>query len=252
MTSILELSELHKSYGPERALDGLTLDVRSGEVHAIVGLNGAGKTTLMRASVGMLRPDEGDVRVFGSEPDAASSETWARVGQMIETPLAYRELTARENLVAAARLHGLDRDAARTAAGVWLDRLDLTHWAERRSGALSLGNRQRLGLACVLAHGPELVVLDEPTIALDPNGVVLVRDALVASATAGAGVLVSSHHLDEVARIAHRISVIHAGRVVGTLTPGGVDLEHRFFEMVRTYDAERAATAAPAPKKAAA
>lgn len=244
MTPILELTALHKGYGTERALDGLSLDLRAGEIHAIVGLNGAGKTTLMRASVGMLRPDAGEVRVFGSDPDAAGGETWARVGQMIETPLAYRELTARENLVSAARLHGLEPGAAREAAATWLDRLDLGHWAERRSGALSLGNRQRLGLACVLAHGPELVILDEPTIALDPNGVVLVRDALVASAAAGAGVLVSSHHLDEVARIAHRISVIHAGRVVGTLTPGGVDLEHRFFEMVHAYDAERAAASA--------
>jgi ABC-2 type transport system ATP-binding protein len=243
VTAILQLTALHKSYGSELALDGLTLEVRPGEIHAIVGLNGAGKTTLMRACVGMLRPDAGTVRVFGSSPDAAGSETWARVGQMIETPLAYRELTARQNLVAAARLHGLAPDAAREAASVWLDRLALTHWAERRSGALSLGNRQRLGLACALAHGPGLVILDEPTIALDPNGVVLVRDALVESAAAGAGVLVSSHHLDEVGRIAHRISVIHAGRVVGTLEPGGVDLEHRFFEMVHAYDAERAATA---------
>ena len=241
MTAILELVGLRKSYGTERARDGLTLDVRPGEIHAIVGLNGAGKTTLMRASVGMLRPDAGEIRVFGRDLDAAGATTWARVGQMIETPLAYRELTARENLVAAARLHGLALDAARAAAGAWLDRLDLDHLAERRSGALSLGNRQRLGLACVLAHAPELVILHEPTIALDPNGIVLVRDALVASAAAGAGVLVSSHHLDEVARIAHRISVIHAGRVVGTLQPGGVDLEHRFFEMVHAYDAERAA-----------
>jgi ABC-2 type transport system ATP-binding protein len=243
VTAILELTDVTKTYGPERALDGLTLDVVAGEVHAIVGLNGAGKTTLMRASVGMLRADSGEVRVFGHDPDVAGPDTWARVGQMIEAPLAYRELTAHENLVAAARLHGLERASAASAAQRWLGALDLDHWAARRANTLSLGNRQRLGLACVLAHGPELVILDEPTIALDPNGVVLVRDALLTSAAAGAGVLVSSHHLDEVARIAHRISVIHAGRVVGMLEPGGIDLEHRFFEMVRAYDAARAAEA---------
>jgi len=239
VTPILELTDVTKIYGPERALDGLTLDVVAGEIHAIVGLNGAGKTTLMRASVGMLHPDSGVVRVFGSDPDAAGPGTWARVGQMIEAPLAYRELTVRENLVAAARLHGLERGAAEATADRWLAAFDLGHWAARRANTLSLGNRQRLGLACALAHGPELVILDEPTIALDPGGVVIVRDALVASAAAGAGVLVSSHHLDEVARIAKRISVIHAGKVVGTLKPGGVDLEHRFFEMVREYDATR-------------
>ncbi len=244
MTAILALDGLVKTYGPERALDGLTLDVRPGEIHAIVGLNGAGKTTLMRASVGMLRPDAGAVRVFGHDPDAAPAATWARAGQMIEAPFAYRELTVRQSLVASARLHGLGRPAAGDAASAWIDRLGLGHWADRRTGTLSLGNRQRLGLACALAHGPELVILDEPTIALDPSGVVLVRDALVASATAGAGILVSSHHLDEVARISDRISVIHAGKVVGTLTPGGVDLEHRFFEMVREYDATHTEEAA--------
>ncbi len=241
MTVPLELTALHKIYGTERALDGLTLDVTPGEIHAIVGLNGAGKTTLMRASVGMLRVDSGDVRVFGVSPDAAGPTTWARVGQMIEAPFAYRELTVRQCVAVAARLHGLGREAAEHAADRWVDRLDLEHWADRRSGTLSLGNRQRVGLASALAHEPDLVILDEPTIALDPSGVVLVRDAILARATAGAAVLVSSHHLDEVARIAHRISVIHAGKVIGTLTPGGVDLEHRFFEMVREYDAANAA-----------
>ncbi len=242
MNAALRLDGVRKEYGTETALAGLSLDVAPGEIHAIVGLNGAGKTTLMRASVGMLRADAGVVRVFGVDPDAAGADVWSRVGQMIEAPFAYRELTARQCVASAARLHGLGRDDARRAADAWIDRLELGHWADRRSGTLSLGNRQRLGLASALAHDPELVILDEPTIALDPAGVVLVRDAILARAADGAAVLVSSHHLDEVARIAQRISVVHAGRVVGNLTPGGVDLEHRFFEMVRAYDLARAGT----------
>jgi ABC-2 type transport system ATP-binding protein len=97
-----------------------------------------------------------------------------------------------------------------------------------------MGNRQRMGLAAALQHDPDLIVLDEPTNALDPSGVILLREALLRRAAAGAGVLVSSHHLDEVARIATRISVIAAGRMVGTLDPDGIDIERAFFTLV--YD----------------
>jgi ABC-2 type transport system ATP-binding protein len=239
MSAILELGGVRKSYGLERALDGLDLDLVAGEIHAIVGLNGAGKTTLMRAAVGMLRPDEGEVRVFGMPPKTAPPEVWGRVGHMIEGPAGYPELSVLENLIVWARLHGLSTAAAAGAARCWIDRLSLGRWEHRAVRTLSLGNRQRLGIACALVHAPGLVLLDEPTNALDPSGVILVRDALAARVTEGAGILVSSHHLDEVARIAHRISVVHAGLVVGTLQSGAVDLEKRFFEMVRAFDARR-------------
>jgi ABC-2 type transport system ATP-binding protein len=101
---------------------------------------------------------------------------------------------------------------------------------------LSLGNRQRLGLASALQHGPRIIVLDEPTNALDPAGVILLREALLQRAAAGAGILVSSHHLDEVARIADRISVINQGRLIGFLDPHGVDIERSFFGLVLADD----------------
>ena len=107
---------------------------------------------------------------------------------------------------------------------------------ERRASTLSLGNRQRVGLASALVHRPRLLVLDEPTNALDPSGVVLLRELLLGAARDGAAVLVSSHHLDEVARIADRVSVIHAGAIVGELDPHGVDLERAFFAMVHAAD----------------
>lgn len=239
MNPILDLAGLRKSYGGERALDGLDLNLAAGEIHAVVGLNGAGKTTLMRAAVGMLRPDFGEVRLFGVSPETAPPELWARVGQMIEGPAGYRELTLLENLTAWARLHGMSVASASSAARCWIDRLLLSRWEHRPVRTLSLGNRQRLGIACALVHDPKLVLLDEPTNALDPSGVVLVRDALAGRAAEGAGILVSSHHLDEVARIADRISVVHAGMVVGTLDPGAVDLERRFFEIVHAFDARR-------------
>jgi ABC-2 type transport system ATP-binding protein len=131
------------------------------------------------------------------------------------------------------------------AVGETINALALTPWANRRARGLSLGTRQRLGLACALAHRPDVLVLDEPTNALDPRGVLIVREALRDAAARGAAVLVSSHHLDEVARIANRITVLHRGVVLGELDPGGVDLERHFFDTVYAAETEpRTATEA--------
>ncbi|WP_255596033.1 ABC transporter ATP-binding protein [Cellulomonas sp. C5510] len=234
-------------FGPETALDGVDLSVRRGEVHALVGLNGAGKSTLLRVLLAMVRPGRGHVDLRLPEsghplvrvgPGAARvpDAVWGRVGHLVESALAYPELTVRESVRCAGLLRGLSTRDAREATERLLDELALRHWADRRNAALSLGNRQRAGLACAVVARPRLLVLDEPTNALDPAGVLVVRRVVRALADEGSGVLVSSHHLDEVARVADRITVLHRGRVLGTLPPGGTDLERAFFGMV--YDAE--------------
>jgi ABC-2 type transport system ATP-binding protein len=240
-TYALECNALDKRYGELRALNSLTVAVQPGEIHAVIGLNGAGKTTLMRAITGMTRVDSGEVRVMGTA--APTRETWRRVGHLIDHPFAYPELTTVENITIAARLRGSHRADATQLASRWVEKLGLSRWASTRARALSMGNRQRLGLAVALCHDPGLVVLDEPSNALDPAGVVLLRDTIVEQAQQGAGVLVSSHHLDEVARIAHTISVVHDGHVVGALSPGGRDLERAFFAMVHDYDQQQGARA---------
>ena len=190
----------------------------------------------MRLLLGMLRPDHGSVTIFGRPVTNAGSDLWRRVGHMLDTAFGYPELTTTENLRCAALLHGMPEATARTAVNSGISDLRLGRWADRPSRTLSTGNRQRLGLACALLGGPDLLVLDEPTTALDPAGVVLVRTLLRAAAARGTAVLVSSHHLDEMARIAHQISVMHRGRIVGTLDPAGVDLERTFFDLVLTVD----------------
>ena len=264
---LLEMVGVRRSFGDERAVDGLDLTVRAGEIHAIVGLNGAGKSTLMRLALGMLRPDAGQVILrpvgaargssdaeraarerpapggavpgdtTGSSPWRARASLWSAVGHLVEAPFAYPELSVRETIVAAARLRGLSREEAGPAARRMLSDLSLDHWADKGTKTLSMGNRQRLGLACAAVHEPRLLVLDEPTTALDPAGVLIVRTWLQRTRDAGAGVLVSSHHLDEVARMADRITVIHRGKAIGALAPDGVDLERQFFDMV--YASER-------------
>jgi ABC-2 type transport system ATP-binding protein len=117
-----------------------------------------------------------------------------------------------------------------------IEQFELAQWADRRAKVLSLGNRQRLGLASALVHEPSVLILDEPANTLDPAGVVFIRDLLREYAAAGAAVLVSSHHFDQLARIAQTITVLHRGREVGTLDPGGIDLEQSFFEIVHRSD----------------
>jgi ABC-2 type transport system ATP-binding protein len=151
---------------------------------------------------------------------------------MIETPFGYPELTVIENIRAAARLRGVSAGDLPSTTTAVIERFELGRWAHRRARALSMGNRQRLGLACALVHRPRIVVLDEPSNSLDPSGVVLVRDLMRHEAAGGAAMLVSSHHLDEMARVAHRISALHRGRIIGAIDPDGVDLERSFFEMV--------------------
>jgi ABC-2 type transport system ATP-binding protein len=218
------------------------LTVEAGQIHAIVGLNGAGKTTLMRVAFGMLRADSGTVTLDGFDLRAAPRELWTGVGHLIEHPLAYGELTGRDNLLLAARLHGAGRRAPAMVDAA-IAEFGLEQYRGIRVRAMSLGNKHRVGLAAALQHDPGIVVLDEPTNALDPAGVIRLREALERRAAAGAGILVSSHHLDEVSRIADVITVINRGRVIGTLPAGGAELERAFFDILHRDDLATGAAA---------
>jgi len=238
---VIVLDHVTHGFGTRPALVDLSIRVEPGEVLAMIGLNGAGKTTALRILTGRLRPDHGEAAILDHDPADLPERSARRLGHVVGAPLAYPELTVTENVRSAARLHGLDRPEARTATTAAIERLDLGEWAETRASALSSGNHQRLGIACAIVHSPDVLVLDEPTSALDPRGIVVVRDLVRGLAAEGGAVLVSSHHLDEVSRVADRIVAVHAGRTVGTLEPGGTDLERRFFALV--YHADLRTTA---------
>lgn len=229
-----------RAFSARSGVHDLDLDVAAGEIHALVGLNGAGKTTLLRLVLGMLRPAAGSIRIGGRDVGAAGASTWGRVGHLVGGPIAYGELDTRTNLALAARLHGVPRREVTHLVERALTELALDDYADVRACDLSDGNRRRLGLVAALLHDPDVIVLDEPTSTLDPAGVVLLRKALLSRARAGAAILVSSHHLDEVARVAGRITVLNRGRVIGSLDPHGIDLERTFFALVHADD-ERAA-----------
>lgn len=235
--TLLAARHVTRRFGSEVVLSAVDLEVHAGEVVALVGLNGAGKTTLLRLLLGMLRPDAGTVTVLGRDLRNGAATVWGRVGHLIETPTRYAELTVFESVYLAARLQRMARRAAAAAAEDVVGQLELGHWRDRRTRTLSLGNRQRLGVGMAMVHQPAVLVLDEPSNALDPLGVVRVRDLLRSCAVEQkAAVLVSSHHLDEVARMADRVVVLHRGHVCGELDASAGDVEHVFFQTVLAAD----------------
>ena len=211
----IETDQLTKRFGDMLAVDSVNLRVKQGEIYGFLGLNGAGKTTTIRALLGMIRPSEGNVKVLEQAVGPNGRGPWARVGHLVESPSAYPELTVRENLEIARRLHGIpDPDATSRV----IEGLVLASYADRKAGTLSSGNLQRLGLARALLHDPELLILDEPANGLDPAGVVEIRELLASLAREkGATIFMSSHILTEVDRLTTRIGIIHKGRLIEEL-----------------------------------
>ena len=212
MNYAIETNNLSKFYGDVRAVNQVNLRVRRGEVYGFLGLNGAGKTTTIRALLGMIRPSEGNVKLLDQAVGPRGRGPWSRVGHLVESPSAYPELSVRENLDIARRLHGIKNA---NVVDEIMERLSVASYADRNAGALSTGNLQRLGLARALLHNPDLLILDEPANGLDPAGVIEIRDLLKALAhERGVTVFMSSHILTEVDRLATRIGIIHKGKLI--------------------------------------
>jgi ABC-2 type transport system ATP-binding protein len=207
---VVTTENLTKWYGEHRAVDGVSLRVRRGEVYGFLGPNGAGKTTTLRMLLGLIRPTSGTATVLGKPPGAANPS----VGALVEGPGFYPYLSGRDNLRVLARYRGLDE----AAVGDVLAKVDLGARAGDRFSRYSLGMKQRLGVAAALLGEPELLILDEPTNGLDPAGMSDMRQLLVEQAKAGHTVLLSSHLLGEVQEICDRVGVISRGRLIAEAT----------------------------------
>ena len=230
---------LERRYGDVLAVEALDLDVRRGEIYGFLGRNGAGKTTTIRMMLGLIRPSAGEVDVLGARVRPGATAAFARVGYLVESATAYPNLTVRENLEIQRRLTGAPRAALGEAIGL----LQLDGLADRRAGVLSLGNKQRLSLARALLHHPDLLVLDEPTNALDPAGIVEVRELLRSLARErGVTVFVSSHILGEIAQLADRIGIMHEGRLIEELDRDQLRAQERLYVRVCVSDPARAAS----------
>ncbi|HSQ40581.1 MAG TPA: ABC transporter ATP-binding protein, partial [Anaerolineales bacterium] len=237
-TFAIETNGLTKRFGDVTAVNSVDLRVGAGEIYGFLGLNGAGKTTTIRALLGMIRPSAGNVKVLGQAVGPGGRGPWARVGHLVESPSAWPELSVRENLDVARRLHGIQNPKV---VDEIIGRLALASYADRKAGTLSSGNLQRLGLARALQHHPELVILDEPANGLDPAGVVEIRELLRTLAhEKGVTIFMSSHILTEVDRLATRIGIIHNGRLIEELDTDKVEKLRAKRLEVRTRNLEGA------------
>jgi ABC-type multidrug transport system ATPase subunit len=235
--TVVSASSLTKHYGQVRAVDGLDLDVRRGEVYAFLGRNGAGKTTTIRMLLGLIRPTSGTVSVLDKVITPRETAVFGRIGYLVETPAAYANLTVRENLEIQRRL--TKSPPAATADAMRM--LSIERSADRRVGHLSLGNKQRLSLARALLHSPDLLILDEPANGLDPAGIIEIRELLrMLAGERGVTVFMSSHILAEVAHLADRIGIVHEGRVLEELDYDELQARSRRYIEVAVNDPGRA------------
>jgi len=214
----IEARGLKKSYSSRfggksvRALDGLDLDVRPGELFGLLGPNGAGKTTTVKILLGLTRPTEGEARLFGIPASDPASRR--RVGYLPEGHRFPGYLTARETLAIFGRMSGMDRATLRARIPALLERVGLAAWRDVRVKKFSKGMTQRLGLASALVHDPDVLLLDEPTDGVDPVGRREIRDLLREEAGRGRAILVNSHLLSEIEQTCDRVAVLRAGRIV--------------------------------------
>jgi ABC-2 type transport system ATP-binding protein len=213
----LEIDGVSKRFGDVIALRETTFDVRAGELFGFVGSNGAGKTTTMRIALGVLAADAGEVRYDGTP---INLETRRHIGYMPEERGLYPRMKVGEQLVYLARLHGLSASAAKKSTAEWTERLGVAGRRDDEVQKLSLGNQQRVQLAAALVHNPDILVLDEPFSGLDPIAVEVMSKVLQDKADDGIPVVFSSHQLELVERLCHRVGIIRNGQMVAV---GSVD-----------------------------
>lgn len=233
---VIQTNSLSKRFGATLAVNNISIHVKQGEIYGFLGLNGAGKTTLIRMLLGMIKPDSGTISLFG-KPITSKSQNRNDIGYLVETPYSYPNLSVYENLKVIGKLrHLTDKNAIENI----IEKLKLTKYKNTPAQALSLGNQQRLGLAKALIHEPKLLILDEPINGLDPEGIVQVRNLLIELAQKGSTIFLSSHILGEISKLAHRIGIIHEGKLIKELTTD--ELSNQIIKkiLVQTTDNQKA------------
>jgi len=214
MNAVIETQGLVKHYGPVVAVENLTLTIKAGEVYGLLGPNGSGKTTTILMLLGLTEPTAGEVRVLGFDPWRQALQVKRRVGYLPDSVGFYDELSGRENLHYTAQLNGLSAAEAEKRMDDVLARMGLRDVAARRVGTYSRGMRQRLGLAEILLKQPQVAILDEPTMGLDPEGALEFLDMIRGLKNDGISILLASHLLHQVQAVCDRVGLFHQGRMV--------------------------------------
>lgn len=236
---ILRASNVSKIYGKHKALDKVSLEIKRGMVYGIIGANGAGKSTFMRTVMGLISSDEGDIELFGQTGQKGLQLARRKMGQSIETPALYPELTAQKNMQVQAANGGVgDREINELLA-----MMNLSHTGKKKVKNFSLGMRQRLAIACTLVTNPEFLILDEPINGLDPSGIVEMREIIQRLVSErGITVLLSSHILDELSQIATHYGILHEGKLINELSRDELSEVTRQYIELETHSSEKAVT----------
>lgn len=219
MTDVLHAQSLRKSFGAVRAVDDVSLTVSSGEVVGLLGPNGAGKTTILRMLAGILTPDEGSVTIAGVAMSSSPLEAKSRLGFLSGDTQLYQRLTTREMLEYFGRLYQTPSGVCRERIDDLIQTLEMSSFAARPCGTLSAGQKQRANIARAFLHDPGLLILDEPTNALDVVSGQFIVEAIRRKRAEGRAILFSTHIMSEAEYLCDRIALVHAGRVIdeGTL-----------------------------------
>ncbi|AWC31297.1 ABC transporter ATP-binding protein [Bacillus cytotoxicus] len=210
--TIIKTTNLTKVYGKQKSVDHLNINVNKGEIYGFIGRNGAGKTTTIRMLLGLIKPTNGKIEIFGEDFTKNQKDILRRIGSIVEVPGFYENLTAKENLLINAKIIGVHKKNAIEEA---LEIVGLQHETKKLVGKYSLGMKQRLGIARALLHYPELLILDEPTNGLDPIGIKEMRKLIKTLAQErNITIFISSHILSEVEQLVDHMGIIHKGKLL--------------------------------------
>jgi ABC-2 type transport system ATP-binding protein len=212
---MIDLIDVSKRYGNKLAVDRLNLRVAAGELFAFLGPNGAGKTTTIKMLCGLLFPTEGRVCIGGFDLQAEGDRARQQISFVPDTPYLYEKLTGREFLQFIADMYGMPRDEGRARIAAMIDLFSLTDFVDDLTERYSHGMRQRTVFAGALLHRPKVLIVDEPTVGLDPKSIRLLKDLLRREARQGTTVFLSTHSLDVAQELADRIGIINRGRLIG-------------------------------------
>jgi ABC-2 type transport system ATP-binding protein len=234
MDKVIRTENLCKNFQKLKAADNISITIEKGEIYGFLGLNGAGKTTTIRMLLGLIRPTSGEAFLNEKRVTAGNPVLWENVGNLVEIPYSYPDLTVYENLDIIRRLRFI-KDI--NSVNKIIEKLSLDRYRNVIAKNLSLGNAQRLGLAKALMHNPQILILDEPANGLDPAGIVEIREMLRDLATnKGVTIFISSHILGEISRFATRIGIIHEGILILESDVPGMEKLRRKSLHVRTQN----------------
>jgi len=243
----IRTENLAKTFGKTfKALDGVSLQIKRGEVVGYVGPNGAGKTTTIKILTGLIRPTSGHAYVNGIDVAAKPKDALRSIGALIEVPGIYDYLTPHEMLTYFGRVYGMRRDVIDRRIKETLELVRLPDWEHKKSGSFSTGMLRRLTIAKAILHKPDILILDEPVLGLDPKGIIEIRGLIRQFSSEGMTVFLSSHLLSEVAEVCDSVVFLDKGKVVSTDSVEGIGqrMDHgvvtvRFLRPLSAVDIER-------------